>query len=66
MKRTLIFVVPLLLLMAAATVAAEPSAWRPHGTPTETLGWGHCTFDTLQLVYYDNNVSDSVDLDRAG
>lgn len=45
---------------------ASQSAWKPHGTVSATLGWGQCKFKTLQLVYYDNNVSASVDLDRAG
>ena len=30
------------------------------------MGWNFCHFSTLQLVYYDNNTSESVDLDRAG
>ena len=42
------------------------SHWTPHGTATENLGWGSCRFDTLQLVYYTNNTSTSVALEKAG
>ena len=52
--------------LAGVTAAPPTVQGTPHGTPVATLGWGDCKFKTLQLVYYDNNTSASVDLDRAG
>ena len=54
------------VLVGSVVVAAALPNWTPHGTPTATLGWGSCKFESFQLVYYENNTSDSVDLDEAG
>ena len=57
----------LLGLSAGLAGLAVAGHWTPHGTPTESLGWGSdCRYDTLQLIYYRNNTSSSVDLDKTG
>ena len=47
--------------------AASPSAWYIHTTPSADVGWGStCRFDTKVFVYYFNNNSASVDIQKAG
>ena len=63
-----VFLIPILLVGVSLSSigVAVASHWTPHGTPIFDAGWAGCRFDTLQLVYYTNNTSTSVALEKAG
>lgn len=70
MKSRLLLGIAALVVVAGISAGivghAAANSWTPYGTRIATVGWPNCQFKTLQLTYYDNDNSESVDLQRTG
>ena len=69
MKRRTLLILTILAVTAALSwsVTVLASGWTPYATPLADVGWGsNCRFDTFQLLYYKNNTSSSVTLQKTG
>ena len=68
-RKVLVVLVPALVVSVILSTlgVALASHWTSHGTPIrEHVPSSSCKFKSLQLIYYDNNTSSSVDLEKTG
>jgi hypothetical protein len=60
-KRFLLIILGLALIAALGT-----GGWTYHSTDFEEASWSGCSFETFQIIPYDDHDSDSVKLEKAG
>ena len=68
-RNVILFLVPVLLVSVALSTlgGALASHWTAYGTPIrEHWPSEECKFKSLQLIYYTNNTSSAVDLEKTG